>query len=71
MSSSSPTAEFLEGVGPVAPTLSAEERNRWITQAAYFHAQKRGFAAGHEMGDWFTAEAELDRLLAGGGRPTA
>lgn len=33
-----------------------------IAEAAYFLAEKRGFLAGHDQEDWFTAE----RLLADG-----
>jgi Protein of unknown function (DUF2934) len=43
----------LEGV-------SAEERQQWIATAAYFRAQRRGFAAGHEARDWLEAEREVD-----------
>jgi hypothetical protein len=35
-----------------------------IARAAYLHAQERGFAAGHELDDWLSAEAEVDRALA-------
>jgi DUF2934 family protein len=30
-----------------------------IALAAYFIAEKRGFAPGHELDDWLAAEAEL------------
>jgi hypothetical protein len=30
-----------------------------IALAAYFIAEKRGFESGHELDDWFAAEAEL------------
>ena len=30
-----------------------------IALAAYFIAEKRGFEPGHELDDWFAAEAEL------------
>lgn len=46
---------------PSAP--SAEERQRWIATAAYHRAEKRGFAAGYEVQDWFEAEAEIDALV--------
>jgi hypothetical protein len=47
--------------------LSAEERERMeeIAVAAYFRAEKRGFAPGSEIGDWLAAEREIaDRLDA-------
>ena len=43
-----------------------EQRAALIAEAAYFRAQKRGFAPGHETEDWLAAEAEVDaRLLHG------
>ncbi len=46
---------------PAAP--SAEERQRWIATAAYHRAEKRGFATGYEVQDWFDAEVEIDELV--------
>ena len=57
---------------PVAPSrsrsrkrdlLSPDIRQRYIAEAAYFKAEKRGFAQGGELGDWVEAEAEVDALL--------
>jgi len=36
-----------------------------IAQAAYFHAERRGFAPGGEEQDWLKAEAEIAALLEG------
>lgn len=47
------------------PALNAEERNRLVAQAAYFRAEKRGFAPGCELQDWIEAEAEVLRLIGG------
>jgi hypothetical protein len=38
-----------------------EERRLRIELAAYFKAEERGFAPGHEMHDWLEAERELDQ----------
>jgi len=38
-------------------------RHMLIAQAAYFRAEKRGFAPGRELQDWFEAEAEIGHLL--------
>lgn len=46
-----------------APPLSALERERLVAQAAYFRAEKRGFAPGCELQDWVEAEAEVLRLI--------
>jgi hypothetical protein len=40
--------------------VSGEERQQWIATAAYFRAQRRGFAAGREAQDWLEAEREVD-----------
>lgn len=34
-------------------------RHAMIAEAAYYRAQRRGFAPGHELEDWLQAEAEL------------
>lgn len=43
---------------------AAERRERMIREAAYYRAQRRGFAAGAAQSDWLEDEAEIDRLLA-------
>ena len=45
--------------------VTAETRRAMIAQAAYFHAERRGFAPGGEEQDWLKAEAEVDALLEG------
>jgi hypothetical protein len=44
-------------------TVDAEERERLVALAAYFRAEKRGFAPGCEVQDWVEAEAEVSRLM--------
>ena len=46
-----------------APSISAGERQRLVERAAYFRAEKRGFAPGFELQDWVEAEAEVQRLI--------
>jgi hypothetical protein len=46
-----------------AGSLSLDDRCRYIAEAAYFKAEKRGFAVGSELADWIEAEAEIDALL--------
>lgn len=43
---------------PVVPARA--ERDQRIREAAYFNAERRGFAPGHELEDWLVAEAVLD-----------
>lgn len=47
--------------------ISPEQRRAMIAQAAYYRAERRGFAPGGELQDWLEAEAEIDRSL---GEPT-
>ena len=50
------STNFSSFVGP-------EKRAALIAEAAYYRAEKRGFAPGHEQGDWLAAEAEVDAKL--------
>lgn len=52
-----------ESVAEQNPPVTAEERYRMIAEAAYFRAEKRGFAGGDIAEDWVQAEAEIDRML--------
>ena len=40
--------------------LERDIRHEIVAKAAYFRAQRRGFAPGHEMEDWLAAQAEVD-----------
>lgn len=54
--------------GPEAAAVpSTEDRRRMIAEAAYYRAERRGFAVGGELDDWVQSEAEIDRLLMSGG----
>lgn len=56
---------MIAAVEPPAPT--AIEIYEMIAEAAYYRAQKRGFAPGLEAEDWREAEAEvMERLRAQG-----
>jgi len=41
------------------------ERRQCIAEAAYYKAEKRGFAPGKEDDDWLEAEGEFDSQIAG------
>ena len=45
------------------PSFS-ESREARIAEAAYWRAERRGFAAGQELDDWLAAEKEVDGDLA-------
>jgi hypothetical protein len=44
--------------------LTPEQRHAMIAEAAYYRAERRGFAPGAELQDWLAAEAEIDHALA-------
>ena len=46
----------------VATSLTPAERLRMVELAAFFRAERRGFAPGHEFEDWLAAEAEIAAL---------
>ena len=48
----------VTGQSRPAPVTS-EARHGMIATAAYYCAERRGFAAGGELADWLAAEAEI------------
>jgi len=48
------------------PPIDPERRRALIAEAAYFRAERRGFAAGYETEDWLAAETEVDTALTVG-----
>jgi hypothetical protein len=56
------------GPGRISPEL----RRQWVSEAAYFRAERRGFRDGDPRTDWIEAEAEVDaRIAALDGSPEA
>ena len=49
-----------------AALIDPQHRRALIAEAAYFRAERRGFAPGHEAEDWLAAEAEVDTALTVG-----
>jgi len=43
--------------------VSPEKRIKMVEEAAYYRAEKRNFAPGHEAADWAAAEKEIDELI--------
>lgn len=58
------TARSKARVSDSATILTTEDRLRMVRTAAYFRAERRGFAPGHEAEDWLAAEAEVEAQLA-------
>lgn len=48
------------------PVLTPEQKRCYIEVAAYYIAERRGFAGGSTLDDWVQAEVEIDRLLREG-----
>ncbi|OQW89996.1 MAG: hypothetical protein BWK72_01810 [Rhodoferax ferrireducens] len=48
------------------PVLSSEQRTHYVSVAAFYIAERRGFTLGNPADDWLAAEAEVDRLIASG-----
>jgi len=46
--------------------MSIEQRNHYVSVAAFYIAERRGFTLGNPQEDWLQAEAEIDRLIASG-----
>jgi Protein of unknown function (DUF2934) len=42
--------------------LTPNKRHKWISEAAYFIAERRGFVPGAELADWIAAESNLNRV---------
>lgn len=53
-------SEALQGgAAPAAEAPTQDSLHRKIAEAAYYRAERRGFAPGSEELDWFEAEAEI------------
>ena len=52
------------GAVPNGPgRIDLESRHEMVATAAYYIAELRGFAPGHELADWRAAEAAVDASL--------
>ncbi len=47
----------------LAMSPNEDERRQMIAVAAYFRAERRGFAPGNPLEDWANAEAEIARMF--------
>ncbi len=44
-------------------SVTPEQRQIMICEAAYYIAEHRGFEPGHDVDDWFAAEQQIDAVL--------
>lgn len=51
--------------------VDPKQRYLMITEAAYFLAERRNFAPGHEQVDWLAAEQQVDEMLKALAHPLA
>ena len=42
--------------------FSLEQREKMIREAAYYRYAQRGYTPGHELDDWYEAEAALEHM---------
>jgi hypothetical protein len=61
-------ADFHDDAPEGALRIDPELRREMVATAAYYIAEQRGFAPGHELADWLAAEAAVEATLAEGAR---
>ncbi len=54
----------LQGNGMAQVTPGAAQLQPLIAEAAYYRAERRGFAPGQEVEDWLAAEQEIMERVA-------
>jgi hypothetical protein len=57
-SANQPASDQLRNVA----SFDVSTRHAMIAEAAYFRAERRGFAPGFEMQDWLQSEVEVNAL---------
>jgi Protein of unknown function (DUF2934) len=48
---------------PLTKQINSISRQQWISDAAYFKAEARGFVQGYEITDWLEAEQDYTEML--------
>jgi hypothetical protein len=61
-----PAAKKKVAVSKVAHDVDPEKRANYIEVAAFYIAERRGFAPGNPEQDYLEAAAEIDRLISAG-----
>jgi hypothetical protein len=54
----------LQGIDVPQSALTSAELQALIAEAAYYRAERRGFAPGQEVEDWLGAEKEVMERVA-------
>lgn len=63
---SAPTAQPKKKAGVEGHTIDAQQRANYIEVAAFYIAERRGFAPGNPEQDYLDAAAEIDRMVVAG-----
>ena len=58
------TAKTQATAAQTQALMDIEQRNHYVQVAAFYIAERRGFAPGNPAEDWAAAEIEVDRLIA-------
>jgi hypothetical protein len=53
----------MDRPAPISKFNDAEVKRRMIAEAAYFVAERRGFAPGYAIDDWLQAEQEIEASM--------
>jgi hypothetical protein len=61
-----PAQVHLKASTAPKPLLTLDQRHHYVSVAAFYIAERRGFTLGNPAEDWLAAEAEVDRLIASG-----
>jgi hypothetical protein len=61
-------SEAMLGHSMLAAHRPPVHREQLVAEMAYRHAESRGFAPGHELDDWLSAEAEVNEQVWAEGR---
>ena len=60
----------LQGIEVANPVSSSPDLQQLIAEAAYYRAERRGFAPGQEIEDWLAAEKEVMERVVPSERPS-
>ncbi len=55
--------QFEQSTTRFSMSIDPDVRRQLVATEAYFLAERRGFAAGHELEDWVAAEAVVESRL--------
>lgn len=53
----------MDSPAPISKFNDAEAKRCMVAEAAYFTAERRGFAPGYELEDWLQAEQAIEASM--------